>query len=57
MFSYEIIEQPSGPLVQILYGTNVIDECGPWESLTAAINWASEYVSAKNDGLQEPNVV
>lgn len=57
MFSYEIIEQASGPVVQILYGINVIDECGPWESLPAAINWASEYVSAKNGGLQEPNVI
>ena len=64
MFSYIIIEE--GPMVQILHGDNVIDECGPWESLTAAINWAisyvnlknanwaQAYVSMKNAGIQEP---
>lgn len=56
MFSYKIIEQESGPLVQILYGINVIDECGPWDSLVSAIEWASSYVDAKNNGLQEPAV-
>jgi hypothetical protein len=52
MFSYIIIEE--GPMVQILHGDNVIDECGPWESLTAAINWAISYVNLKNAGIQEP---
>lgn len=52
MFSYVIIEE--GPMVQILHGTNVIDESGPWESLTAAIHWADQYVIAKNSGLIEP---
>lgn len=52
MFSYVIIEE--GPMVQILHGDNVIDESGPWESLSAAINWATQYVNAKNVGLVEP---
>jgi hypothetical protein len=54
MFSYIIIE--NGPLVQILHGDNVIDESGPWESLTAAIDWADAYVTAKNSGVIEPNI-
>jgi hypothetical protein len=54
MFSYIIIE--NGPLVQILHGDNVIDESGPWESLTAAIEWADAYVAAKNSGVVEPNI-
>lgn len=52
MFSYIVIEQ--GPKVQILYGDNVIDECGPWESLSAAVSWAEAYVGLKNSGIQEP---
>lgn len=54
MFSYVII--PEGPMVQILHGDNVIDESGPWESLSAAIAWADEYVAAKNSGLVEPTI-
>jgi len=54
MFSYRIIQE--GPMVQVLYGDNVIDECGPWESLTAAINWAESYIAFKNSGLPEPNI-
>jgi len=54
MFSYRIIEASRGPLVQILHGSNVIDECGPWENLVAAVEWASAYVTAKNEGLVEP---
>jgi hypothetical protein len=54
MFTYLIIED--GPLVQILHGENVIDESGPWESLSAAINWADQYVNAKNSGLIEPYI-
>jgi hypothetical protein len=57
MFSYKIIETEKGPLAQISYGVNVIDECGPWENLTACIEWASSYVTAKNDGIQEPQVL
>jgi hypothetical protein len=56
MFSYKITETEAGPLVQIFYGINIIDECGPWESLPAAIDWADAYVSAKNSGLQEPYI-
>jgi len=52
MFKYVII--PDGPLVQIMYGDNVIDVCGPWESLEAAINWAEAYVARKNAGIPEP---
>jgi hypothetical protein len=52
MFSYIIVED--GPLVQILYGDNVIDESGPWESLSAATNWANAYVGMRNTGTQEP---
>lgn len=52
MFTYLIIEE--GPKVQILYGENVIDESGPWESLPAAINWAESYVNSRNAGLVEP---
>lgn len=56
MFSYKIVETDKGPLAQILYGVNVIDECGPWESLTACIEWADSYVTAKNGGIQEPYI-
>lgn len=52
MFKYIIVQE--GPMVQILYGDNVIDECGPWESLAAAINWAEAYVAKKNAGIEEP---
>jgi hypothetical protein len=52
MFSYIILED--GPKVQVLYGDNIIDESGPWESLTAAVNWADAYVGMKNSGIQEP---
>jgi hypothetical protein len=54
MFSYVIVEESL--LVQVLYGDNVIDESGPWESLTAAINWASAYVNKLNSGISEPVV-
>jgi len=54
MFSYKIFEVARGPVVQILHGSNVIDECGPWESLVSAIEWAQEYVDQKNAGLIEP---
>jgi hypothetical protein len=54
MFSYIIVEE--GPLVQILYGDNVIDESGPWESLSAAVHWADLYVNMKNSGIEEPQV-
>ena len=54
MFSYVIIEDQL--LVQILHGDTVIDESGPWESLTAAINWASAYTNKLNGGVEEPVV-
>jgi len=54
VFKYIIIEE--GPLVQIMYGDNIIDESGPWESLTAAISWADEYVLFKNSGIEEPYI-
>jgi hypothetical protein len=52
MFSYIVIE--GGPKIQILYGDNVFDECGPWETLSAAIEWAEAYVNFKNSGAPEP---
>lgn len=52
MFSYQIIHESI--LVQILYGDNVIDESGPWESLSSAVNWAEAYVSKMNSGIPEP---
>jgi len=52
MFSYKIILE--GPAVEILYGENVFDVSGPWESLTSAITWADAYVELKNLGTQEP---
>ncbi len=55
MFSYTIITE-NGPLVQILYGDNVIDESGPWESLESATNWASAYVNKLNSGAVEPQL-
>lgn len=55
MFLYKIIKSHTGPLVQIIYGDNVIDESGPWESLVSAISWAESYVGLKNSGIQEPN--
>lgn len=60
MFKYIIVQEgpgtERGPLVQILYGDNIIDECGPWESLGAAISWAESYVAMKNAGVQEPQI-
>jgi hypothetical protein len=52
MFSYYLVEE--GPFVQILYGENVIDESGPWESISAAVNWAEAYVAKRNAGVEEP---
>lgn len=54
MFSYQI--DAENLMVRILYGVNVIDECGPWESLTSAINWAEAYVQLRNSGVQEPTI-
>jgi hypothetical protein len=56
MFSYVIIEE-SDVLVQILFGDNVIDESGPWESISSAITWAEAYVGKKNAGLEEPETL
>lgn len=55
MFSYVIVEEPL--LVQILYGNNVIDESGPWESIASATIWAEAYVGKKNAGISEPETV
>lgn len=55
MFKYVIV--PEGPYVQILQNENVIDECGPWESLSSATHWAESYVNFKNSGLEEPKIV
>lgn len=54
MFSYVIVEEPL--LVQILHEDNVIDESGPWESLSSAINWAQAYVGKLNSGVVEPQL-
>lgn len=54
MFSYLIVED--GPYVQILHNDNLIDESGPWESLSAATHWAESYVGMKNAGIEEPLV-
>ena len=54
MFSYHIV--PEQLLVQILYGENVIDESGPWESLESATNWAIAYVNKLNSGVPEPQL-
>lgn len=60
MFSYLLIESgpfaENGPLVQILYEDNVIDESGPWESSSIAANWAQAYVGMRNSGIQEPTI-
>lgn len=57
MHWYKILETDlRGPIVQILFGANIIDECGPWANLTDAINWAEQYTSAKNEGLVEPTI-
>jgi hypothetical protein len=59
VFSYLLIESgpfaENGPLVQILYGDNVIDE-RPWESSASAANWAQAYVGMKNSGVEEPQI-
>lgn len=55
MFSYRII--PEGPYVEVLYGDNVFDVSGPWESLTAAAQWAEAYVQRRNAGIEEPDIV
>lgn len=56
MHWYRVVETDKGPMVEILYADNVIDECGPWETLVAAINWAEQYTSSKNSGLVEPQI-
>lgn len=53
MFSYIITDDL---LVQILYGDNVIDESGPWESVSSAANWAAAYVAKMNAGIPEPQI-
>ena len=53
MFSYAITEDL---LVQILFVDNVIDESGPWESVSSASNWASAYVAKMNAGIPEPQI-
>jgi hypothetical protein len=55
MYSYLIIEEQL--LVQIFYGSSMIDESGPWESIESATSWAEMYVSHKNSGLPEPEAV
>jgi len=55
MFRYVIIE--NGPMVQIFYEENMIDESGPWGSLTAAITWADSYITFKNSGGEDPQIV
>jgi hypothetical protein len=55
MFSYVIVENPI--LVQIMFQDNIIDESGPWESLFSAVTWAEQYVSFRNSGLSEPEIV
>lgn len=54
MFSYLVTENPV--MVQIMYGDNVIDESGPWESTNSAATWASAYVEKMNAGIPEPLV-
>lgn len=54
MFIYKIIQLELGPYVQILYGDNIIDESGPWESYSSAVHWAEAYVGKKNAGIEEP---
>jgi|AntRauMFilla1563_2_1112583.scaffolds.fasta_scaffold05531_3 hypothetical protein len=56
MHWYKIIESSRGPLIQVLYGGNIIDECGPWETLVSAINWAEQYVTSRNQGQSEPQI-
>ncbi len=52
MHTYRLIEP--GPYIQILYGANVIDESGPWESIASATEWAKSYVDFKNSDGTEP---
>jgi hypothetical protein len=52
MHTYKLIEP--GPYIQILYGTNIIDESGPWESIASATEWAKSYVDFKNSDGTEP---
>jgi hypothetical protein len=54
MFSYYIVHESL--LVQILYGDNVIDESGPWESLESASQWAEAYVAKMNVGIPDPSI-
>ncbi len=54
MFSYQVLHETL--LVQILYGDNVIDESGPWESLQSAVSWAEAYVAKMNAGIPEPDI-
>jgi hypothetical protein len=54
MFSYSIVHE--NILVQILYGDNVIDESGPWESLNSAVQWAEAYVAKMNAGIPDPTI-
>lgn len=56
MFSYKIMDGTRGPIVQILDGSNVIDECGPWESEASALEWAKSFTDFKESGGQEPQL-
>jgi hypothetical protein len=52
MHTYLLIEPELH--IQILFGTNVIDESGPWESIASATEWAQAYVDFKNSDKIEP---
>jgi hypothetical protein len=57
MFTYNLTDSnPRGPMVEILDGANLIDECGPWESIESATTWAEAYVGLKNSNQSEPQV-
>ena len=48
MYTYEVSEDPV--ICRIFKDDTVIDESGPWESVTAATNWASLFVEKCNQG-------
>jgi hypothetical protein len=49
-YTYEIQETP--PMAKIYKDGSLVDNSGPWESVSAAADWAMLMVSRLNAGLE-----
>ena len=50
LYSYEISDNP--PMCKIIFDGQDYDVSGPWESVLAAENWATESVAKLNSELE-----